>query len=175
LIWSGPFNVPASGSVSLHFNVTTATTPDIYCNSATADAGATSVIPAQNTACISTGPTPTPVVTFPPGPTPTPCVVGGQACTPAPAVTPGPTPTGKAPCPTGTPIPGCGAPAPTTPAPISAGPTTPAVHAAAVGGFVQLTTTGTGNSSGGLLPIVLAAIAMAAAATIAFARSRPGV
>lgn len=131
LTWSGPFTVLASGSISLHFNVTTASAPGIYCNSANADAGTIPVIPAENTACISTGPTPTPVVTVPPGPTPTPCVIDGQPC---PTLTPGPTPSGKASCPTGgTPIPGCGGSP--TPVPSGSGGTP-----VAVGGKVGLLT-----------------------------------
>lgn len=60
LTWSGPFNVPAGGSVSLHFLVTVTTVPGgPYTNDATADAGAATVVGTGPTAPITvTGPPP---------------------------------------------------------------------------------------------------------------------
>jgi uncharacterized repeat protein (TIGR01451 family) len=53
LTWSGPFNVPAAGSVSLHFSVTVTTVPGVYTNEATADAGAATVVGTGPTAPIT--------------------------------------------------------------------------------------------------------------------------
>lgn len=53
LTWLGPFTVPSSGSVSLHFNVVVATAPGEYLNNASADAGATAVAPTGPTAKIT--------------------------------------------------------------------------------------------------------------------------
>lgn len=53
LTWAGPFNVPASGTLSLHFGVTVSSTAGTYFNNATADAGAVTVAPTGNTAPIT--------------------------------------------------------------------------------------------------------------------------
>ena len=53
LVWTGPFSVAASGSVSLHFNVTVSTAPGIYLNSAGGDAGNVSVAPTGPTASVT--------------------------------------------------------------------------------------------------------------------------
>ncbi len=53
LTWTGPFSVPAAGSVSLHFLVTVSSTPGEYFNDASADAGTTPVAPTGPTAKIT--------------------------------------------------------------------------------------------------------------------------
>ena len=53
LTWSGPFSVPAGGSVTLHFNVTASTTPGTYFNNAGADGGSFSVVPTGDTAAVT--------------------------------------------------------------------------------------------------------------------------
>ena len=54
LTWPGPFNVPAAGSVSLHFSVAVTTVPGgPYTNEATADAGAATVVGTGPTAPIT--------------------------------------------------------------------------------------------------------------------------
>jgi hypothetical protein len=58
LTWTGPFNVPASGSATLHFNVTSASSPGTYLSEADADGGGFSVAP--------TGPAAAVVVSGPP-------------------------------------------------------------------------------------------------------------
>lgn len=60
LTWTGPFAVPAGGSVSLHFSVTVSSTPGTYFNRAGADAGAFAVAPTGDTAPVTvTAPTTT--------------------------------------------------------------------------------------------------------------------
>jgi len=53
LTWAGPFSVPATGSVSLHFSVIVSSTPGDYFNNATADAGSATVVPTGPTAMIT--------------------------------------------------------------------------------------------------------------------------
>lgn len=53
LTWSGPFNIPAAGSISLRFLVTVSTVPGTYTNEATGDAGAITVIGTGPTAPIA--------------------------------------------------------------------------------------------------------------------------
>jgi uncharacterized repeat protein (TIGR01451 family) len=53
LTWTGPFNDPAIGSISLHFGVTASSTPGTYFNNATADAGSFSVVPTGATAPVT--------------------------------------------------------------------------------------------------------------------------
>ena len=53
LTWAGPFSVPATGSVSLHFSVTVSSTPGDYFNNATADAGSATVVATGPTAKIT--------------------------------------------------------------------------------------------------------------------------
>ncbi len=53
LTWNGPFNVPAGGSVALHFNVTVSTTPGEYLNDAGGTASEGSVSPTGPTAPIT--------------------------------------------------------------------------------------------------------------------------
>ncbi|MEO5561073.1 MAG: hypothetical protein ABIO49_14150 [Dokdonella sp.] len=53
LTWTGPFNAPAGGSLTLHFSVTAATPAGTYYNQATADAGASTVIGTGPTAPIT--------------------------------------------------------------------------------------------------------------------------
>jgi uncharacterized repeat protein (TIGR01451 family) len=53
LTWNGPFTVPASASVTLHFNVAVATTPGTYFNNATAAAEGFTVSPTGDTAPIT--------------------------------------------------------------------------------------------------------------------------
>jgi uncharacterized repeat protein (TIGR01451 family) len=53
LIWAGPFSVPASGDVTLHFNVKVATATGVYFNNASADASAIPVAPTGPTAPIT--------------------------------------------------------------------------------------------------------------------------
>lgn len=55
LTWNGPFAVPASGSVSLHFGVTVASANGTYTNQATADAGADTVAGTGPTAPVTVG------------------------------------------------------------------------------------------------------------------------
>jgi uncharacterized repeat protein (TIGR01451 family) len=64
LTWSGPINVPATGSVSLHFSVVVTTVPGgPYTNQATADAGNTTVVSTGPTAPITvSGGTPIPTI-----------------------------------------------------------------------------------------------------------------
>jgi len=62
LTWSGPFSVPATGSVSLHFNVTVSSTPGTYQNNAGGDAGTVAVAPTGPTAPVTVTP---PVATGP--------------------------------------------------------------------------------------------------------------
>src|SRR5205823_4567469 len=81
LTWAGPFSVPASGDVMLHFNVTVATTTGVYFNNAGGEAGAIPVAPTGPTAAITvTGSgagTPAFLVLTPPAATNT---VGTQHC-----------------------------------------------------------------------------------------------
>jgi len=81
LTWAGPFSVPASGDVTLHFNVTVATTTGVYFNNAGGEAGAIPVVPTGPTAAITvTGSgagTPAVLVLTPPAATNT---VGTQHC-----------------------------------------------------------------------------------------------
>lgn len=60
LTWTGPFNAPAGGTVSLHFSVTVATASGTYYNQATADAGADTVAGSGPTAPITIGGAPPP-------------------------------------------------------------------------------------------------------------------
>jgi uncharacterized repeat protein (TIGR01451 family) len=53
LTWSGPFTVPADGSVSLHFGVTVASETGEYLNEAGGDAGGVEVVPTGPTAPIT--------------------------------------------------------------------------------------------------------------------------
>jgi uncharacterized repeat protein (TIGR01451 family) len=53
LTWNGPFTVPGSGSVSLHFGVIVASTAGTYFNNAGADAGNISVAPTGDTAPVT--------------------------------------------------------------------------------------------------------------------------
>jgi uncharacterized repeat protein (TIGR01451 family) len=53
LTWTGPFTDPASGSISLHFDVTAPSTAGMYFNNATADAGGFSVVPTGDTAPVT--------------------------------------------------------------------------------------------------------------------------
>jgi hypothetical protein len=53
LTWSGPFTVPANGSVSLHFGVTVSSTPGDYFNSAGGDAGNIAVAGTGQTAKVT--------------------------------------------------------------------------------------------------------------------------
>jgi uncharacterized repeat protein (TIGR01451 family) len=53
LTWNGPFAVPGSGSVTLHFGVTVSSTTGTFRNSASADAGAVTVASADATAPIT--------------------------------------------------------------------------------------------------------------------------
>lgn len=55
LTWTGPFTVPNASSITLHFNVTVATTPGLYYNNVRASAGAFVVNPTGNTAPIMVG------------------------------------------------------------------------------------------------------------------------
>jgi uncharacterized repeat protein (TIGR01451 family) len=63
LVFAG-FTVPALGSASLHFAVTTSSVDGTYFNSASADAGSVSVVPADNTAPIIVGSPPPPPPPF---------------------------------------------------------------------------------------------------------------
>ena len=75
LTWTGPFNAPAGGSVTLHFGVTVSAVDGTYTNQATADAGAVSVAGTGPTAPITIGgggPPP------PPGPISTPTLGSGM-------------------------------------------------------------------------------------------------
>jgi uncharacterized repeat protein (TIGR01451 family) len=53
LTWTGPFADPATGSISLHFEVTVSSTPGTYFDNATADAGSFSVVPTGSTAPVT--------------------------------------------------------------------------------------------------------------------------
>lgn len=65
LTWSGPFSVPAAGSVSLHFSVTVTTViGGPYTNEATADAGDATVVGTGPTAPITVVGSPTAVPTL---------------------------------------------------------------------------------------------------------------
>jgi uncharacterized repeat protein (TIGR01451 family) len=55
LTWAGPFNLPASGTVTLHFGVTVSSVDGTYTNQATADAGAVTVAGTGPTAPITVG------------------------------------------------------------------------------------------------------------------------
>ncbi|HYR12605.1 MAG TPA: post-COAP-1 domain-containing protein, partial [Mycobacterium sp.] len=81
LTWAGPFSVPASGDVTLHFNVTVASTAGVYLNNAGGEAGAIPVAPTGPTAAITvTGSgagAPASLVLTPPAATNT---VGTQHC-----------------------------------------------------------------------------------------------
>jgi uncharacterized repeat protein (TIGR01451 family) len=55
LTWSGPFTVPAGGSVELHFRVTASSSPGTYTNSAGAEAANYAVVPTGDTAAITVG------------------------------------------------------------------------------------------------------------------------
>jgi len=55
LTWTGPFAVPAGGSVTLHFGVTVSTVDGTYTNQASADAGAAGVASTGATAPITVG------------------------------------------------------------------------------------------------------------------------
>ena len=106
LTWTGPFVVPANGSVSLHFNVTVATAPGDYFNEAGGDAdggytvagtGATAQITV--TAAATPTPTPEPTPTPTPQPTVTPTPTAAPTATPTAAPTATPTPGTTPPCP----------------------------------------------------------------------------
>src|SRR5207249_4439769 len=56
LTWSGPFTVPAAGSVSLHFTVTVSAIAGTYLNNASADAGSVPVTPTGPTAGVTVVP-----------------------------------------------------------------------------------------------------------------------
>jgi uncharacterized repeat protein (TIGR01451 family) len=74
LTWSGSFNVPGTGSISLHFSVTVANTPGDYFNVAGGSAE-------ENFNVVGTGPTAKITVTAPtPPPTPTPPPATSFAC-----------------------------------------------------------------------------------------------
>jgi uncharacterized repeat protein (TIGR01451 family) len=74
LTWSGPFAVPANGSIMLHFNVTVSATPGTHTNQAGGTATGTTVTPSGPTAPITvagaavTTPTPTATPTGAPPP-----------------------------------------------------------------------------------------------------------
>jgi uncharacterized repeat protein (TIGR01451 family) len=72
LTWTGPFSIPANGSITLHFQVDSATANGTYFNNATATSAAFGVTPSGNTAPITVGVTPTPTPSPTPTPTPTP-------------------------------------------------------------------------------------------------------
>lgn len=55
LTWAGPFNLAASGTVTLHFGVTVSSVDGTYTNQATADAGAVTVAGTGPTAPITVG------------------------------------------------------------------------------------------------------------------------
>jgi uncharacterized repeat protein (TIGR01451 family) len=55
LTWAGPIAVPPSGTAVLHFGVTVSSTPGVYLNQATADAGADTVAGTGPTAPITVG------------------------------------------------------------------------------------------------------------------------
>jgi len=69
LTWAGPFNVPAGGTLSLHFAVTVSTANGTYFNQATADAGGQTVAGTGPTAPITIGgggpPPPTNIIATP--------------------------------------------------------------------------------------------------------------
>jgi len=69
LTWTGPFNVPAGGTTTLHFGVTVASANGTYYNQATADAGGQTVAGSGPTAPITIGgggpPPPTSVIATP--------------------------------------------------------------------------------------------------------------
>jgi uncharacterized repeat protein (TIGR01451 family) len=139
LSWTGSFAVPASGNISLHFNVYAASVSGPHCNSASGTASSVVVVPASNAACMFVGPTPTP--TF----TPTPCPggkvrVGGGCGTPTPSPTP---------CPEGKVSfgGGCGTPTPTfTPGSPTPTPTTKGNHYS-LGPTATATATATSTST----------------------------
>jgi uncharacterized repeat protein (TIGR01451 family)/fimbrial isopeptide formation D2 family protein len=62
LTWTGPFPVPSSGNVSVHFGVTVAGTPGQYFNEATADASGFTITPTGPTAPVSVTSPPVPPV-----------------------------------------------------------------------------------------------------------------
>jgi hypothetical protein len=53
LTWTGPFTVPGSGTVTLHFNVAVSSTPGPYLNNAGGDSAANTVTPTGPTAQIT--------------------------------------------------------------------------------------------------------------------------
>lgn len=53
LTWTGPFTVPASGTLSLHFGVTVSSTPDTYYNNAGGDSTGFTVSPTGPTAPVT--------------------------------------------------------------------------------------------------------------------------
>jgi hypothetical protein len=53
LTWTGPFTVPGSGSVSLHFGVTVSSAAGVYTDNAGADAGSVAVAPTGPTAPVT--------------------------------------------------------------------------------------------------------------------------
>lgn len=55
LAWAGPIPVPASGDISIHFNVTVSTTPGEYFNNAGGNATGFTVAPSGDTAKITVG------------------------------------------------------------------------------------------------------------------------
>ena len=72
LTWSGSFNVPGTGSISLHFSVTVATTPGDYFNQVVGSAeGSYNVVGTGPTAKITVTAQTTPSPTPPPTPPPT--------------------------------------------------------------------------------------------------------
>lgn len=130
LTWNGPFTVAASGSVSLTFGVTAASTPGTYTNLASAVAqgeftvvgtGPTAPITVTGTPSPTPNPNPNPNPNPAPAPTPTPTPTATPTPTPTPTLTPTPTATPtRAPTPTPTPKRSGGAGgAPVTPPPTS--------------------------------------------------------
>jgi hypothetical protein len=53
LTWTGSFSAAGGGNLSLHFNVTAASTPGTYFNNAGGDAGAVAVAPTGDTAPVT--------------------------------------------------------------------------------------------------------------------------
>jgi uncharacterized repeat protein (TIGR01451 family) len=56
LTWTGPFNIPATGSLQLHFQVQVPATPGLYYNQAGGEAADNAVAPTGPTAPIQVGP-----------------------------------------------------------------------------------------------------------------------
>jgi hypothetical protein len=98
--FNGPFTVPPTGQISLHFSVNVGTANGRFCNQARGTAVGVSGGSTGSTACIQVGATPTPTHTGTPRPsntptfTPTPCGASGT-CTPTPTITPKPSTIGN--------------------------------------------------------------------------------